>query len=327
MPICGQPLSRFRRGRKLAVLLFACLCCSFVGSGLGQEPFRVNVRLVNVAFSARDAQGVLIDNLTKDDVEVFEDAVPQKISFFAHSVDVPLTLGLVVDFSASQHQFSKQHEHALEIFLKDVLGPRDRAFLVGFGNHVRLVSDFSQSGAQILEQLEIYRHHDGHFPELGAKETRVLGTAFYDAIFYSVTEKLGGESGRRALLVFSDGEDNSSSHDMMTTIEAAQAANVLVFTVRYTEKQHGRLTARSKYGMRVMDRIAKETGGQHVDAGATEPGTYFRHIAEELRSSYELAYYPSNPIPDETFRKIAIRPKVAGVTVRSRTGYFSRSTD
>src|SRR3954464_1825937 len=73
MPICGQPLSRFRRGRKLAVLLFACLCCSFVGSGLGQEPFRVNVRLVNVAFSARDAQGVLIDNLTKDDVEVFED--------------------------------------------------------------------------------------------------------------------------------------------------------------------------------------------------------------------------------------------------------------
>ena len=76
-----------------------------------------------------------------------------------------------------------------------------------------------------------------------------------------------------------------------------------------------------------MDRVAKETGGQHIDAEATHPETYFRQIAEELRSSYELAYYPSNPIQDDAFRKIAIRPKMAGITVRSRTGYFSRSAD
>ena len=162
---------------------------------------------------------------------------------------------------------------------------------------------------------------------MGPKESRDLGTAFYDSIFYSVTEKLASESGRRALLVFSDGEDNSSSRDMMTTIEAAQSANVQIFTIRYTEKKHGRLTARNKYGIRVMDRVAKETGGQHIDVEATDPETYFRRIAEELRSSYELAYYPSNPIRDDTFRKIAIRPKQAGVTVRSRTGYFSRSAD
>jgi VWFA-related protein len=76
-----------------------------------------------------------------------------------------------------------------------------------------------------------------------------------------------------------------------------------------------------------MDRVAKETGGQHIDAETTDSKTYFRQIAEELRSSYELAYYPSNSIGDDTFRKIAIRPKQAGVTVRSRTGYFSRSAD
>jgi Ca-activated chloride channel family protein len=282
---------------------------------------------VNVAFSARDARGALIENLTKDGVEVYEDAVPQKISFFAHSVDVPLTLGLVVDFSGSQDQFSKQHEHDLQVFLKDVLGPKDRVFLVGFGNHVRLISDLSQSAEQMMQQLDIYRHKEGHFPELGPQESRDLGTAFYDSIFYSVTEKLAGEVGRRALLVFSDGEDNSSSHDMMSAIEAAQTANVLVFTIRYTEKKHGDLTARNKYGIRVMDRLAKETGGQHIDAEATDPKTYFRQIAEELRSSYELAYYPSNSIRDDTFRKIAIRPKQAGITVRSRTGYFSRSVD
>src|SRR5262249_48653781 len=88
------------------------------------EPIRVNVRLVNVAFSARDSRGALLENLTKDDVEIFEDAVPQKVSFFAHSVDVPLTLGLIVDFSGSQDQFCKQHERDLQVFLKDVLGPK-----------------------------------------------------------------------------------------------------------------------------------------------------------------------------------------------------------
>ena len=175
-----------------------------------------------------------------------------------------------------------------------------------------------------MDRLKLYQHDNQHFPELGPKEDRELGTAFYDSIYYSVTEKLAGESGRRALLVFSDGEDNSSSHDMMTAIEAAQAANVLVYTIRYTEKEHGRLTARNQYGIRVMDRIAKETGGDAIDAEAIDPKTYFQQIAVELRTSYELAYYPTNPSPDDTFRKIAIRPRRPGFTIRCKTGYFSR---
>jgi len=241
------------------------------GSGLAfsQEPIHVAVNLVNVAFSVRDSRGTLADNLSKEDVEILEDAVPQKISFFARSTDVPLALGLIVDASGSQDHFSKQHENDLQVFLKEVLGPKDRAFLVTFGNHVRLISDFSPSGPEIIEHMQAYR--DGEkgrnkkrhavFPELGPVESRDLGTAFYDSIYYSVTEKLARENGRRALLVFSDGEDNSSSHDMMSTIEKAQAENVVVYAIRYTEKEHGKLTARNKYGTSVMDRIAKETGG------------------------------------------------------------------
>jgi Ca-activated chloride channel family protein len=302
----------------LVLLVFAgqfCFC---------EEPIRVNVKLVNVAFSARDSQGGLVTSLAKDDIEVIEDAVPQKISFFAHSVDVPLTLGLIVDFSGSQDQFSKRHQHDLEVFLKDVLGPKDRVFLICFGNHLRLVSDFSQSGPELMDRLKLYRRDNQHFPELGPNEDRESGTAFYDSIYYSVTEKLAADSGRRALLVFSDGEDNSSSHDMMSAIEAAQAANVLVYTIRYTEKKHGHLTARNQYGIRVMDRIAKETGGEAIDAETTEPQAYFQQIAEQLRTSYELAYYPTNPFADDTFRKIVIRPKQPGLTIRSKTGYFSR---
>ena len=104
-----------------------------LGTGLcpaQEHPIKVDVPLVNVGFSVRDSQGALVNNLEKDDFEVLEDAVPQKVAFFARSRDVPLTLGLIVDDSGSKDRFSKQHQHDLEVFLTDVLGPQDRAFLV-----------------------------------------------------------------------------------------------------------------------------------------------------------------------------------------------------
>ncbi|MGC1485717.1 MAG: VWA domain-containing protein [Candidatus Acidiferrum sp.] len=315
-----------RRGRLAAMGLGVLTLGATLGVtwGRGQEPIRVKVNLVSVAFVARDERGDLVDNLTQDDVEVFEDAIPQKIAFFSRSADVPLTLGLVVDASGSQDHFSKQHRNDLEVFLKDVLGPKDRVFLAGFGNHIRLVSDFSQSGGDLLEEWKKYQKDSGKFPELGPKESRDLGTAFYDSIYYSVTEKLARENGRRAILLFSDGEDNSSSHDMMTTIETAQSQNVVVYAIRYTDKEHGKLTARNKYGTSVMDRVARETGGAHIDAETTDAHVYFRQIAEELRTSYEVGYYPKDPLKDNTFRKIVIKPKREGIKVRSKTGYFSR---
>jgi len=88
--------------------------------------------------------------------------------------------------------------------------------------------------------------------------------------------------------------------------------------------KHGELSARNKYGIRVMDRIAKETGAWNVDARETDPADYFRKIAEELRTMYEVGYYPANPMKDQSFRKIAIRPTTDGVAIRAKSGYFSR---
>jgi Ca-activated chloride channel family protein len=289
-----------------------------------QQPIRVNVSLVNVTFMARDANGAPIENLTKDDVDLYEDAVPQKIEFFAKSTDLPLTLALIMDVSGSQEHFEKKHERDLEVFLKEVLGPKDRAFMVCFGNHLRLVSDYTNSPEAILLNFREFDRGKRHFPEIGPQEDRDLGTAFYDSIYYSVTEKLAQTGGRQAILMFSDGEDNSSSTNMMTAIETAQARNVIVYTIRYTEpNKHGALNARNKYGISVMDRVARETGGAHIDAQATDPHLYFREIAEELRTSYELAYYPTNKVKDKTFRKIVIKPRREGVAIRTKTGYYS----
>ena len=173
--------------------LALCLC-GWVGSASrGQEAPAIhsNVNLVSVSFTARDQRGTLLDSLTADQVTLFEDGVEQKIAHFAKSTEVPLTLGLIVDASSSQEHFSKEHEKDIEIFLRNVLGPKDRAFLLCFGNHLRLVSDFTQSGSEMMERLKQYEKKSERFPEIGPKEMRDLGTAFYDSIFYSVGEKLG----------------------------------------------------------------------------------------------------------------------------------------
>ena len=301
------------------LLLFATpwLCCA-------QAPIQVDVRLVNVSFSVYDARGALVPGLKADDFDVLEDGVPQKISFFAHSSDVPLTLGLIVDFSGSQEHFEKQHHKDLQQFLKEVLGPKDRVFLVCFGNRLRLASDLSADGSQLVDALKRFEKGDRDFPELGPREERILGTAFYDAIYYAIRDKIENvESGRRALIVFSDGEDNSSAHHMMDALETAQKANVLLFGIRYTETKHGRLNARNKYGMGVMARLARDTGAADFDAQKGNMRSFFSQIGEELRSSYELAYHSTNPTNDGTFHKVVIRPKLPELKVRAKTGYYA----
>jgi len=293
-----------------------------------QEPasIKVDVGLVNVGFSARDNTGKLLTELQRDEVEITEDGVPQKISFFARSTEVPLHLGLVMDVSGSQQSFVKPHMHDLQAFLKNVLRPTDTAYLMAFANRLTLVSDWTGSAKLLVESLQDYQKGKdrGEYPTVGPREHRVLGTAFYDALFYGSTQMMQNiERGRRALIVFSDGEDNSSAHHMLDAIESAQANDVLLFTICYTE-DHGVLTARNKYGRSVMARIARETGGGSFDGNGRGLAESFREIGEQLRSGYELGYHTSNPPGDQTFHKIAIRVKRPGVTIRAKTGYFGK---
>jgi Ca-activated chloride channel family protein len=143
-----------------------------------QQPIRVDVNLVNVAFTVRDANGALVDNLTKDDIKLYEDGVAQKIEFFAKSTDLPLTLALIVDVSGSQDDFGKQHEQDLEVFLKEVLGPKDRVFLVCFGNHLRLVTDYTNSAQNILENYKLFDKGKSTFQRLDRRKTAILARRF-----------------------------------------------------------------------------------------------------------------------------------------------------
>ena len=295
-------------------------------AGQQPPPFQAEVNLVNITAVVHLADGRLLRNLNKDDFEVMEDGAPQTVRFFAREAELPLSLGLISDVSGSQDKFLKQHNRDVETFLNAVLRRSDSVFAICFGNHLRLVSEGVSSGSAVVDALERFRKGSDKFPEIGPKEDRRLGTALYDAVYFSILEKLkGAGQARRALLVFSDGEENSSEHDLLDAIEAAQNTDTLVYCIRYTQKEHGKLTARNKYGIRAMEHLSHLTGAADFDALTIDLETVFAQIGNELRSTYQIGYVPSNDrAHDGSFRKVTVRCKEPGAIVRAKTGYYAR---
>lgn len=286
---------------------------------------KVETHLIDTTLSVRDADGRIVADLTQNDFTVVEDGVSQKIRFFAHNTQLPLSIGLIIDESGSQEKFVKEHEKDIEAFLRQVLGPSDQAFALCFGNHLRLVSDSTSSAASIMDGIRSFDKDNRDFPEIGPKEERKLGTALYDAIFFSVAERLANiHQRRKVLVIFSDGEENSSEHDLLDAIAEAQNSDVLIYAIRYTELKHGKMDARDRYGMRALDHLTSQTGGKTFDFHETKLKQDFNEIAGDLRSLYDVAYQSTNPTRDGTYRKVVIQTTHPGLSVRARAGYYAR---
>jgi len=118
-----------------------------------------------------------------------------------------------------------------------------------------------------MDGLRSFVKGDRNYPEIGPKEERDLGTALYDALYFTMQEKLKQtEERRKAIILFSDGEEHSSEHDLLDAIRAAQDEDTIVYCIRYTNAGRGKLNARNRYGIRVMKDLAEPSGGREFDA-------------------------------------------------------------
>ena len=310
-------------------LLFTvlCLALTFPPSAPAQQPpaatFKSETHLVNFTFSVRRPDGTLANGLARDDFQVTEDGVPQTISFFGKESDLPLTLGLIVDASDSQSHFFKRHRQDIENFLRSILHPGDKVFTVSFGNHLRLTNDLSPTPAAVLDGLESFDKGERNFPELGPKDDREGGTALFDAVYYGVGARLAQAQGSRALILFTDGEENSSAHDLLDAIDAARESDTLIYAIRYTDHKEIK-TPHARQGVAALHHLALETGGSDYDALHDNLGEVFRQIADELRSLYSIAYHSTNRKPDSTFRRVRIATTDTSLVVHARTGYYAR---
>jgi Ca-activated chloride channel family protein len=287
--------------------------------------FQAETHLVTLTFSARDGAGHFVQQLGRDDFSIYEDGMPQKISLFSRESELPLTIGIVVDASDSQKKFVHQHLKDIHTFLSSILRPQDQAFAICFGDHLRLVSDLTSNPSQISDGLEQFDKGSRDFPELEPDDTRSGGSAVYDAIYAGVEEKLAkAPNHRRALILFTDGEENSSAHDEIETIAAAQGSDVLIYAIRYTEMKKHHPSADNRHGMTGLKHITEQTGGRDFDALHEDIPQTFRQIGDELRSVYSVGYYSTNKRHDDTFRKVVVEPNTEGILIRAKTGYYAK---
>jgi VWFA-related protein len=275
----------------------------------GGTTIRVPVNEVSVVFTVTDKHNRYVKDLTKKDFAVLDDQRPV-INFrsFRRETDLPLQVGLLIDASNSiRDRFKFEQESAIE-FLNQTIRPKyDQAFVVGFDVTPEVTQDFTDDTNALAQGVRLLRPGGG--------------TALYDALFYACRDKLmksnQSSSVRRAIILVSDGEDNSSHVTREEAIEMALRANTIVYTISTNFPSGGS-------GDKVLQRIAEATGGRAFEPfQLTEVANAFAEIQDDLRSQYELSYRPENFVHDGRYRTIAITALHKGLKVRSRNGYYA----
>ena len=272
--------------------------------------FVVGVNEVRAIFTVTDKHGRYIKDLKRDDFRVLDDRKPAtRINSFRSETDLPLQVGLLIDASNSiRDRFKFEQEAAIE-FLNSIIRPRyDQALIIGFDSTPDVTQDFTDN------------------TELLSKGVRALkaggGTAMYDALYYTCRDKLmkHEQTGpvRRAIILLSDGDDNSSHVTREESIEMAQRAEVIVYTISTN------ITGSKTKSDKILERIAEATGGRaFFPFQIREVTDAFASIQDELRSQYALTYRPADFVADGHFRTIEILAQQKAFHVRTRKGYFA----
>jgi VWFA-related protein len=289
---------------------------------------KVNVQVVNIYFNVKDKRGALIPNLKKEGFVVSEDGKPQAIKYFAAESNQPLTLGLLIDTSGSQIRVLPMEQEVGSAFLRDVLTPKDLAFLINFDIAVSLLQDYTSDAERLRRAMLLTQINDGGGSGsagiAGAGQgtipvSRPKGTLLYDAVYLAANEKLRQQSGRKALVLLTDGGDNGSDETLANAIAAAQQAEVIVYVIMIADRGN------FMPGDAEMHKLADQTGGRVIDVGNNEKKLRqaFDAIGTELRSQYMIGYIPANTALDGKYRKLEVKATQPEYRIQARKGYFA----
>jgi VWFA-related protein len=294
-----------------------------------QPTIKVEVNLVNILASVRGKNGGLISDLTQKDFKIYEDGKEQQIRNFNRETDLPLTLGLLVDTSGSQQRLIEDEKRAAYQFFQKVLRPKDEAFLMQFGADAELLQDATNSARALergLDKLRLSTPIGGLGPGPVPTQTRMAGTVLFDAVYLAAEDELKHEVGRKAIILITDGVDTGSRISRDKSIEAAQKADCIIYSIYYVDRAaYGFGTFGSPgTGESDLRRMSSETGGQlfRVDRN-NSLDSIFAQIQEEMRSQYAITYSPPNPQRDGSYHKIDIKLANKDHKVQARKGYYA----
>ena len=259
---------------------------------------KMNVNLVDVFFTVKAKDGSLVPHLSKDDCAISEDKVPQTLKTFVAETHLPLTLGIVLDTSGSQTRVLPLEQEAGSEFLQDVIKPKDEAFVISVDVNVDLLQDMTNS-TRLLSRALIKAEINAPgslLPSPVPTPGGPRGTVLYDAIDLASREKLNQETGHKALIMLTDGQDEGSRVKITEAIAAAQKSNVLVYVILIADVEGYLDQGMGYYGYSAMKKLTEETGGRVINVGnnGKKLEAAFQQIEDELRTQYVASYTPTN---------------------------------
>lgn len=286
-----------------------------IGARKNPGVIHVDVDLVNVLCSVRDRGGAWARGLTREDFEVREDGKPRTITHFAADTDSPLTVALLVDVSGSVADILDVERAAARRFLDEVLRPGDQALIGGFSSTIPIWQDLTGSLAEL--QVGVERVSSGSDIVTEGVHPRG-GTLLYDAVDLVASRKLARLSGRKTLVLITDGMDNGSKVSVDQATKSAQQADAVVFAIHYAPRSYG-----ASNGKRPLEKLSEPTGGRTFSVSEKMPlERAFAEIADEMRHQYSLGFTPEKR--DGEFHKLEVKVKRPGTKAASRSGYYAR---
>ncbi len=285
---------------------------------------KVSTEVVNVLAIVKDKKGRLIPDLNREDFKLTEDGTAQEIRYFSRETDTPLTLGILIDTSGSEQRMLPIEQEEAKSFIRQVIRPKDLAFVIHFDIFVELLQDLTTDAARLeraIDAAEINTGGGGVTPT-PLPGGSVGGTHLYDAVYLGAHDMLKNEIGRKVLVVLSDGMDHGSKVSMEEALQAAQKADVIIYSLAVIDNRYDGGYG-TEDGFSILKKLSEQTGGTVIRAGRKDLGEAFQEIADELRTQYLLGYSSANTKRDGSFRKIRVDVRDNRFKVQARRGYYA----